>query len=96
MPETPTPGVNGQVFAVPAAHDSRSISSLEPAATTLGSLASMATAGSFCLFCENGVAGLPTDTMVSVVCAEAATVTVAPMSAVARAASDAVMKRGLP
>src|SRR4051795_5199894 len=33
--------------------------SLAPATTTAGLLASMATAGSFCLFCENGLGGLP-------------------------------------
>src|SRR5919197_5415086 len=65
MPESPTPSVNGQVLGSPAAHDSRSISSLEPAATMVGRLASTATDGSFCLFCANGVAGLPTDTSVS-------------------------------
>jgi hypothetical protein len=42
------------------------------------------------------VAGLPTDTMVSMVGGEAATLTVAPISAVARAVSDAVMKRDCP
>ena len=35
-----------------------SISSLAPAAMTLGWCASMATAGSFCLFCEKGPTGL--------------------------------------
>src|SRR6476659_8902798 len=39
--------------------------SLDPAATTFGWLASIATAGSFCLFCENGPSGLPTLTRVS-------------------------------
>jgi hypothetical protein len=42
-----------------------STSSLAPAATTLGLWASTATAGSFCLFCENGVDGLPIDTSAS-------------------------------
>src|SRR4051794_21680282 len=42
-----------------------SMLSLEPAATMSGCILSMATAGSFCLFCENGVNGLPTDTRVS-------------------------------
>src|SRR5947199_4524029 len=36
-----------------------SIASLEPATRTLGGLASTASAGSFCLFCENGEGGLP-------------------------------------
>jgi hypothetical protein len=61
-PETPTPFVNGQVDGSPAAQDSMSISSFAPATTTEGSCASMATAGSFCLFWENGVDGLPTVT----------------------------------
>src|SRR5260370_18913683 len=43
-----------------------SMLSLEPATTNDGSCASMATAGSFCLFCENGVTGLPTVTSVPV------------------------------
>ena len=37
-----------------------------PAATTLGLVGSTATAGSFCLFCGNGVMGLPTVTRDSV------------------------------
>src|SRR5215472_9395836 len=59
-PETPTPGVNGQVVGLPALHASMSISSLAPATTSDGLCASIATAGSFCLFCENGDDGLPT------------------------------------
>src|SRR5262249_22302488 len=43
-----------------------SMLSLEPATTIDGSCASMATAGSFCLFCENGDRGLPTVTSVPV------------------------------
>src|SRR5690348_8339211 len=58
-PETPTPSVKGHVLGAPAAHDSMSTSSLAPATTTFGAWASMATAGSFCLFCEKGVTGLP-------------------------------------
>src|SRR5215212_11479151 len=65
MPETPTPGVNGQVVSSPALHASMSISSLAPAAKMLGWAWSTATAGSFCLFWENGLVGLPTDTRVS-------------------------------
>src|SRR5829696_9073512 len=65
MPETPTPGVNGQVVSSPALHASRSMLSLAPAAKTLGWFWSTATAGSFCLFWENGLVGLPTDTSVS-------------------------------
>ena len=42
-----------------------SMLSFEPAATTVGWFASIATAGSFCLFLENGPAGLPTVTSVS-------------------------------
>ena len=34
-----------------------SMLSLAPATTKSGSLGSMATAGSFCLFCENGLDG---------------------------------------
>ena len=37
-----------------------SISSFDPAARMFGWFASTAKAGSFCLFCENGVGGLPT------------------------------------
>src|SRR5438445_187246 len=65
MPETPTPGVNGHELSVPALHASMSTSSLDPAASTVGWLASTARAGSFCLFCENGPVGLPTVTSVS-------------------------------
>jgi hypothetical protein len=65
MPEVPTPGVNGQVVSSPALHASMSISSLAPAAKMLGWAWSTATAGSFCLFWENGLEGLPTDTRVS-------------------------------
>jgi len=64
-PETPTPSVNGQVLSVPALQASMSILSLAPAASTVGCLASIAMAGSFCLFCENGDVGLPTVTRVS-------------------------------
>jgi hypothetical protein len=42
-----------------------SMLSFDPAARTLGWLASTASAGSFCLFAENGDAGLPTVTSVS-------------------------------
>src|SRR5215217_6006044 len=65
MPEVPTPGVNGQVVSSPALHASMSISSLAPAAKMLGWAWSTATAGSFCLFWENGLVGLPTETRVS-------------------------------
>src|ERR671933_1014588 len=65
MPEVPTPGVNGQVTSLRLLHASRSISSLAPAAAMLGSIGFTATAGSFCLFCGNGVDGLPTVTSVS-------------------------------
>src|SRR5215471_14068388 len=66
-PETPTPGVNGHVVGSPALHASMSISSFEPATTIDGWAASIATAGSFCLFCENGDGGLPFVTSVPVV-----------------------------
>src|SRR5215213_8276279 len=65
MPEVPTPGVNGQVVSSPALQASRSMLSLAPAAKTLGWFWSTATAGSFCLFWEKGLVGLPTDTRVS-------------------------------
>src|SRR6266550_7582312 len=65
MPDTPTPGVNGQVLSAPALQPSMSMLSFAPAATMFGWAASMATAGSFCLFCENGVVGLPTVTSMS-------------------------------
>jgi hypothetical protein len=63
----PTPGVNGHVLSVPALHASMSISSFAPAAKMFGWFASAASAGSFCLFCENGVdrLWLPTFTKVS-------------------------------
>ena len=64
-PEVPTPGVNGQVVGSPALQASRSMLSLAPAATTFGCAASMASAGSFCLFCENTLSLLPTLTSVS-------------------------------
>src|SRR5579859_4144132 len=59
MPDTPIPGVNGHVVSLPALQASSSISSLEPAARIAGSFALTAIAGSFCLFWENGVGGLP-------------------------------------
>src|SRR5512132_1229171 len=65
MPEVPTQGRNGQVVSSPALHASRSISSLAPAAKTLGWAWSTATAGSFCLFWAKGLVGLPTVTRVS-------------------------------
>src|ERR671933_2799588 len=65
MPDTPTPGVNGHVLSVRLLQDSRSISSFTPAATMFGAIGLIATAGSFCLFCGNGDAGLPTVTSVS-------------------------------
>src|SRR6266536_2278633 len=65
MPEVPTPGVNGHVLSVKALQASMSISSFEPAARMFGWFTSTASAGSFCLFCENGVGGLPTLTSVS-------------------------------
>src|SRR6266513_1634061 len=74
MPETPMPGVNGQVVSAPALQASSSISSFDPAAMMLGWLASTASAGSFCLFSENGVGGLPFDTSTSLPAADTATV----------------------
>src|SRR3954452_23137696 len=65
MPETPTSSVNGHVSSAPALHASMSMLSFAPAATMLGCIGSTATAGSFCLFAENGDGGLPTLTSVS-------------------------------
>src|SRR5919108_6218724 len=62
IPDPPTPGVNGQVVGSPALQASMSMLSFGPAASTSSLLASIAIAGSFCLFCENGVDGLPTET----------------------------------
>ena len=62
--------MNGQVLSSAALQASRSISSLEPAASTFGCRWSTAIAGSFCLLRENGVSGLPLLTSVS--CATAA------------------------
>src|ERR1700693_4905581 len=79
------PAVNGHVVGSPALHASSSISSLEPATTMLEWLASIAMAGSFCLFCENGVGGLPLATNTSAVVA--ADEAVAPSTS-ARAAAN--------
>src|SRR3954447_26683704 len=72
-PETPTPSVNGQSVSGPALQASMSISSFAPAALYAGLLGSTATAGSFCLFWENGngAYGLPVVTSASC-CADAA------------------------
>src|ERR671924_1572452 len=59
------PGVNGHVTSLRLLQASRSTSSLAPAAAIDGSIGFTATAGSFCLFCGNGVDGLPTVTSVS-------------------------------
>jgi hypothetical protein len=83
MPELPTPGVKGQVVSLPALQASMSISSFEPAARIFGWFASTAKAGSFCLFCEKGLAGLPTLTSVSPGLAEAG-------STVAKIATNAI------
>src|SRR5204862_3937865 len=72
MPDVPTPGVKGQSVLLPALHASISIRSFGPATSTFGWLASTAIAGSFCLFRENGVVGLPTLTRVSATKASAA------------------------
>jgi len=64
-------------------HPCSSISSLLPATRTLGALASAVIVGSFCLFCENGVVGLPLETSVSGVDANA----VAPAMSANRAAT---------
>src|SRR2546427_10664526 len=62
MPDTPTPCVNGQLLPL---QPCSSISSLLPATSTPGAWASTAMAGSFCLFCEKGVGGLPLVTFAS-------------------------------
>jgi hypothetical protein len=64
-PVTPTSVVNGQVVGSPALHASRSMLSLAPAARISGLDGSMATVGSFCLFCEKIRSLLPTVTSVS-------------------------------
>ena len=73
MPESPTPGVNGQgdssVAKMVVPHGALSISSFEPAARIAGREASIATAGSFCLFRGNGLVGLPTVTRACVAAA---------------------------
>src|SRR5215471_15879320 len=63
-PDEPTPGVNGHVVGSPALHASMSMLSLAPATASAGLFASIATAGSFCLFCEKMSRGLPTVTSV--------------------------------
>src|SRR5882757_1625913 len=62
MPELPIPWTNGQS---PPTHGPSSISSFDPAARTLGLVGSIATVGSFCLFCGKGVGGLPVLTSAS-------------------------------
>src|SRR3954471_21669128 len=62
MPEFPIPCTNGQ--SAPSQGGS-SISSFEPAASTLGLAGSIATVGSFCLFCGNGDGPLPVLTSAS-------------------------------
>src|SRR5215208_3455010 len=75
IPDVPTPGVNGHgdssVANTVVPHGAMSISSFAPAASVLGRDASIATAGSFCLFRGNGVVGLPTVTRASVAAAAA-------------------------
>src|SRR5438067_6951047 len=64
-----------------------SMLSFEPATRTFGWFASTASAGSFCLFCENGVTGLPTVTSASGLTAPATAVTTsmtAPIESTAR------------
>ena len=63
-PETPTPGVNGQVRSSPALHASMSMLSLAPAARIDGLTGLTASPGSFCLFCEKSESLLPTVTSV--------------------------------
>jgi hypothetical protein len=73
MPDTPTPGVNGQSLSGPALQASISMLSFDPAASTFGWAGSIAIAGSFCLLAENGLTGLPALTRVSWAAAGAAT-----------------------
>ena len=71
----PIPCTNGQLEP---SHWGSSISSFAPAASTLGSVGSIATYGSFCLFWGNDVAGLAPVTFASVAaCAPAASTPVA-------------------
>ncbi len=65
IPEPPTSVVNGQSLSGPALQASMSMLSLAPAATNHGCPGSIATAGSFCLFCEKIPSLLPTVTSVS-------------------------------
>src|SRR5881397_34356 len=88
-PDVPMPGVNGHVVSFPALHASRSMLSLAPAARMFGWFASIATAGSFCLFCENGVLGLPTLTRVSGLVAAAGRAAVITNNADAHSRRDA-------
>src|SRR5205814_5153817 len=81
MPEVPTPGVKGQVVSSPALQASKSILSFAPAARISEGFASTARPGSFCLFCENGLAGLPTLTRVSGLKPPADAITAAAISA---------------
>src|SRR3954452_14671021 len=83
MPELPTPWTNGQS---PPTHGPSSISSFEPAARTVGLVGSTATVGSFCLFCGNGLGGLPVLTSAST--AAWATAGAAPMASATRATTN--------
>src|SRR5690242_825340 len=68
MPEIPMSGVRSQLLPW---HGALSTRSLDPAANTAGWLASMANAGSLEALGRYGVSGLPTDTFVSAVSANA-------------------------
>ena len=61
-----------------------STSSFAPAAAMFGLAGLTATAGSFCLFCENGAGGLPTVTFVSLPYAVAPATAARMSTAVAR------------
>jgi hypothetical protein len=84
------PSVKGQVVGSPASHASMSMLSFDPATRTFVWTGSTATAGSFCLFCENGASGLPTVTSVSPAAHAGATVA-ATIAASARQTSPARM-----
>src|SRR5215472_13650608 len=74
-----------------------SMLSLEPATTIDGSCASIATAGSFCLFCENGDRGLPTVTGVPVAgLADAAPAPISTTNNTAAAAANFGVRIGPP
>src|SRR5919108_4132684 len=95
IPDPPTPAVNGHVVGSPALQASMSMLSFEPAASTSSLLASIARAGSFCLFCENGLDGLPTETSRSPMAAVAPD-TASVSAAIAAPSNQSFLFTGLP